>query len=412
MGNILDYVLWRGDLPFEVSPFNEVDNLILSKLSYLNFRGIVRADQSYGIPLYQAAKEYFALGENGNIQPGDIMKEELLELFRLMADSRRFSELILSNYDEQIDLEKEKQFAALTIHLGNYCSYVAFRGTDDTLVGWKEDFNMSIMEVVPSQEEALAYYLKIAKAYENRRFILGGHSKGGNLAVFAAVHAPEQEQARINAVYNNDGPGFHRSMLQREEYQRIAERIVTIIPQSSIIGMLLEHEDNYTIVKSSQKGFLQHFGYNWEVQGTSFVHLKNVTQESQLLDITLRRFLYSLSIERREQFTNTLFEILASNENRTLNDIRIGSMRALKAMLKTYESLDKDVKKALNSTLTLLFTESIRSIREVNNSEEWKGKLPVINLNLRRHREKLREELRLKEKEIQRRLLRLSGKDT
>ncbi|HHV11034.1 MAG TPA: DUF2974 domain-containing protein [Clostridiales bacterium] len=412
MGNILDYVLWRGDLSFDASPFNEVDNLILSKLSYLNFTGIVRADQSYGIPLDQAAKAYFALGKNGNIQPGDIMKEELLELFRLMADSRRFSELILSNYDEQIDLEKEMQFAALTIHLGNHCSYVAFRGTDDTLVGWKEDFNMSVMEVVPSQKEALAYYLRIAKTYENHRFILGGHSKGGNLAVFAAVHAPQQEQARITAVYNNDGPGFHRSMFQREEYKRIAERIVTIIPQSSIIGMLLEHEDNYTIVKSSQKGFLQHFGYNWEVQGTSFVHLKNITQESQLLDITLRRFLYSLSIERRAQFTDTLFEILASNENRTLNDIRVGSIRALKAMLKTYESLDKDVKKAVNSTLTLLFAEGIRSIREVNNSEEWKGRLPVINLSLRKHKEKLKEELRLKEKEIQRKLLRLGGKDT
>ncbi len=412
MNNILDYVRWRGDLSFEVSPFNEVDNMILSKLSYLNFRGIIETDQCYGIPLYQVAKAYFSYGENGNIQPGDIMKEELLELFRLMAKSRRFSELILSNYVNVIDLEKEMQFAALTIHLGNYCSYVAYRGTDDTLVGWKEDFNMSIMEVVPSQEEALAYYLRILRIFDHHRFILGGHSKGGNLAVYAAVHAPQEEQVRITAVYNNDGPGFHQSMLHRQEYQRIADRIITLIPQSSIIGMLLEHEENYTIVKSSQKGFLQHYGYNWEVEGTSFVHLKNITHESQLLDLTLRRFLYSLSIDRREQFTNTLFEILSSNEIRTVSDIRVGSIRALKAMLKTYDNLDKDVKKALNSTLSLLFAEGIKSIREVNNSDEWKGKLPVLNIDWRKHTVRLKEEIMQREKDIQQKLLRLGGKDT
>jgi hypothetical protein len=412
MNNILDYVRWRGDLSFEVSPFNEVDNMILSKLSYLNFRGIIEADQCYGIPLYQVAKAYFACGEKGNIQPGDILKEELIELFRLMANSRRFSELILSNYVNVIDLEKEMQFAALTIHLGNYCSYVAYRGTDDTLVGWKEDFNMSIMEVVPSQEEALAYYLRISRIFDNHRFILGGHSKGGNLAVYAAVHAPEEEQVRITAVYNNDGPGFHQSILHRQEYQRVADRIITLIPQSSIIGMLLEHEENYTIVKSYQRGFLQHYGYNWEVEGTSFVHLKNITQESQLLDITLRRFLYSLSIDRREQFTNTLFEILSSNEIRTVSDIRVGSIRALKAMLKTYDHLDKDVKKALNSTLSLLFAEGIKSIREVNNSDEWKGKFPALNIDWRKHTVRIKEEIMQKEKEIQQKLLRLGGKDT
>ncbi|MDF2510633.1 MAG: hypothetical protein K0S04_499 [Herbinix sp.] len=412
MNNILDYIRWRGDLSFEVSPFNEVDNMILAKLSYLNFRGIIGADQSYGIPLYQAAKAYFAFGENGNIQPGDIRKDELIELLRLMAGSRRFSELILSNYVDVIDLEKEMQFAALTIHLGNYCSYIAFRGTDDTLVGWKEDFNMSIMEVVPSQMEALVYYRRISRTYDNHHFILGGHSKGGNLAVYAAVHTPEEEQVRITAVYNNDGPGFHQSMFHRQEYQKISDRIITLIPQSSIIGMLLEHEENYTIVKSSQKGFLQHYGYNWEVEGTSFVHLKNITQESQLLDITLRRFLYSLSIDRREQFTSTLFEILSSNESRTLNDIRVGSIRALKAMLKTYDNLDKDVKKAINNTISLLFAEGIKSIREVNNSEEWKGKLPVININWRRRTERLKEEIILREKDIQQKLFKLGGKDT
>lgn len=412
MNNILDYIRWRGDLSFEQSPFNEVDNMIFSKLSYLNFRGMIGEDLTYGIPLYQVAKAYFDFGEKGKIQPGDLMKEELIELLRLMAASRRFSELLLSNYVDIIDLEKEMQFAALTIHLGNYCSYLAFRGTDDTLVGWKEDFNMSVMERVPSQMEALEYYLRIAKQYDRHRFILGGHSKGGNLAVYAAVHAPKEEQQRIISVYNNDGPGFHQSIFDKPEYKNIAARIITLIPQSSIIGMLLEHEENYTIVKSFQKGFLQHFGYNWEVEGTSFVHLKNITQESQLLDMTLRRFLYSLSIEKREQFTNTLFEILSSNESRTLSDIKLGSLRVLKAMLKTYDNLDMDVKKAINNTLSLLFAEGIKSIREVNNPEEWKGRLPVININWRKHGERIKEEILLKEKEIQQKLLKLGGKDT
>lgn len=369
MANILDYIVWRGDLSFEISPFNEVDNLILAKLSYLNFSGIVNEENRRGIPLYKAAEIYFEEGRDKIKNTGDLMQENFFEMLKLLAESTRFRNIKLKMYVEEMDTEEETQFSALTIDLGSRTLYIAYRGTDDTLIGWKEDFKMSVMDVVPAQRKALAYFHKVALRYKGYRLCLGGHSKGGNLAVFAAVHSLERYKKRIVQVFNNDGPGFKEALVDTLDYKSIEDRITTILPQSSIIGMLLEHEEDYMVVQSNQKGFLQHDGFSWEVYGTRFIHLKSITPESQIIDRTIKRFLEGLSVEQREQFTNTLFDILAGKDKKTLSEIKGDSWKSIITMIKTYDQLDKETKKAVMDTLGLLVTEGIRSILEAKKEQ-------------------------------------------
>ena len=376
VANLLDYILWRGDLTFEASPFNEVDNLILAKLSYINFEGIV---EGRGISLQKAVQIYFEEGRDQNKNTGDLVSDSFFEMLRHLAASERFGKLRLKQYVNLRDEEKELQFSALTIDLGNRRMYVSYSGTDDTLLGWKEDFLMSVMDQVPAQEEALAYFKRIAMRYRGCQFYIGGHSKGGNLAVFAAVNVSERLKRRILMVYNNDGPGFKEDIMHTMAYQSISQRIVTLVPQSSIIGMLLEHEENYWVVKSNQKGILQHDGFSWEVCGPAFVYLKSVTEECQIVDLTIKRFLSSLTLEQREQFTNALFEILSSSENKTITDIKGDGWKSMKAMLKTYDGLNKEAKKALVDVLTLFISEGFISILEVKTPEQWKEKLSMLN---------------------------------
>lgn len=375
MANILDYILWRGDLNFEKAPFNEVDNLIFAKLSYLNLRGIVEKTEGRGIPLHRVAKIYFEEERDKERNTGDLTGESFFKLLKLMADSERYRNVKIKMYVDQMNVEEEMQFAALTVDLGNHQLYVAYRGTDDTLVGWKEDFKMSVMDIVPAQREALAYLKQVAMRYRGYKLYIGGHSKGGNLAVFSAVHASDAIRKRILCVYNNDGPGFKETLIDTKAYQSIAERIVTFVPQSSVIGMLLEHEEDYMVIQSNQKGFLQHDGFSWEVCGPSFIHLQKINPEGQIVDRTIKRFLDGVSIEQREQFTNTLFDILSTNEKKTLTDIRNDSFKSVIAMIKTYDQLEKDTKKAIVDTLGLLVTESIRSIWELKGPKEKDSKL-------------------------------------
>ena len=364
MANICDYIIWRGDLSFEIEPFNEVDNLLLANLSYLNFSGIISEDMGRGMPLYKAAAIYFKEQRDQLKNSGDLMLEGFFLMLRLMANCKRYKNLKLKMYTEKVDLDEEMQFGALTIDLGNQTQYVSFRGTDDTLVGWKEDFKMSVMDIVPAQREALSYLEKVAWRYRGYKLYVGGHSKGGNLAVFAAVHASPKIKKRILQVYNNDGPGFKETLLDTQAYLQIADRIQTFVPQSSVIGMLLEHEENYTVIQSNQKGLMQHDGLSWEVSCNHFVHLKNITLESQMIDRTIKRFLNELSLEKRLQFTDALFDVLACNANKTLTDIREESWKGVFSMLKSYEQLDKEIKKLLNDVIGMLLTEGIRSIFE------------------------------------------------
>ena len=362
MASILDYLDWRGDITFAERPFNEVDNLLLAELSYLDFGGIVPADFAAAVPLSDAVAAFTKRTPHADM--GVLVPDKIPGLAQKMAASARFRDVLLSGYVCKLDEQTETQFAALCAALPDGTVYAAFRGTDDTIVGWKEDFNMGFLPIVPSQREAADYLRAAAAAFPSQKLRAGGHSKGGNLAVYAAVWCGESVQDQLLAVYNNDGPGFHTSLLDRPEHQRIANRIQTILPESSVVGMLLEHEESYQVVRSNQVGLMQHDGFSWQVLGERFEHLTELAEGGRIMDQTLRSFLRELTEPQRAQFVDTLFDILTCTDASTLTDLKVGGLKTASAMVKALQKLDKPTRKALSDTLKLLVRSGARSVLE------------------------------------------------
>lgn len=263
MQTIFDYLDWRGDLTFQKDPFNEVDNLVLSVLSYMEFEGVVPGEGVRGgISLAEAAEHFKAPKEDPEPVYNKEFYNNLPKLLLGCAQTERFKDLQLSHYVNEVDFEKTKQFSALVFSQNWRTHFIAFSGTGETLAGWKEDLQMSFKSAVPAQKQA-ATYTKKAMSDMPGRFMLGGHSKGGNLAVFAAANLPKHMQRRLTAIYNNDGPGFQSKVINSTGYQNIVEKVNTYLPKSSVVGMILEHSGDYKVVGSFETGIMQHDAFSW-----------------------------------------------------------------------------------------------------------------------------------------------------
>lgn len=362
MANLLDYLDWRGDLTLRQAPFNEVDNLILAELSYLDFQGIVPDLGCRGrIKLRQAAEVYFSRVPQGEkIDMGVLVPDVIPDMLRKMAQSRRFQDMALSCFVDWLDAERAEQFAAITVETGDGMVYLSFRGTDDTLAGWKEDFNMACMPEVPSQKMAVEYVKAVAHRYPRKKLRLGGHSKGGNLAVWSGVFCPAAVQRRIFAIWSNDGPGFHNDILDLPQHQRVEGRITSIVPKSSIVGMLLEHEEDYIVVDSSQEGLMQHDGFSWEVLGDHFVQLRSITRQGRMNDLVLKEWVHQMPLEQREKFVDGLFSVLTASGAKTLTDLKEESLKSAVAMVQAAKGMDKDTREALFYAIRLLFRSNLK----------------------------------------------------
>jgi len=379
MANMIDYLDWRGDITLRQSPFNEVDNLILSNLSYGRFDGIV--------PGLSHAAEFCSMqkaaAEHAGKEPFDVLKfdalapEYLPKMLPKMAAAPRFSTAQLSGFATCTDFEIEMQFAAVTIHLEDGSLFVSYRGTDDSLVGWKEDFNLSFLDTIPSQRAAVQYLEEVAESYPRRPIRVGGHSKGGHLAVYAAVNCNKKVQKRILQVYNNDGPGFTPEFFAQEGYSRISERIVTLVPESSIVGMLMEHEEDYEVVCSSDKGLWQHVAFSWEVLGTSFVRAQEAAPEEKLYNQTLRETLAAMSADQRRDFIEALYSLLtAGGDIDQLQDFWFEKTKSAAALVKNFGSMDKATRKVLFDVLELMAKSGAKVIKnELNLRERLEGLL-------------------------------------
>lgn len=362
MANILDYLNWRGDVPLALDGFNEVDNLLMAKLVHINFADIVPGPESVGgVALCDAAAAYFKrYGESGE-DMGALVPPEIPELLRALAASRRFREIRLGGYEAILDEKKEEQFAAMCMELGDGTVYCAFRGTDDTLIGWKEDLNLGIMDTIPSQGQALSYLEGAAARYAARQLRVGGHSKGGNLAAYSAIYASEETQQRIVRVYNNDGPGFKSNVEETPGYRRVAGKIVSIVPQASVVGQMLERLPQPVVVHSTGSGIGQHNGFTWEVYGCEFVHLPDFSRGGKRTEETLDSIAEELSGAQREAFVKALYEVLTGTGARTLSDLNEEKLKSASGMLKTYRDLDDETRKALSSAMKLLVKFSAKS---------------------------------------------------
>ena len=351
---MIDYLAWRGDITFHSSALNEVDNLIFCDLTYLNFSGILSDSFLYGIPLSELA-DLFASSKDFDekSKTGMLINSKVVELLSIAGKTERFKDCIVRGYTDIIDEKKEKQFAALTFTYMKNHHFIAFRGTDDTLIGWKEDFNMAFLDAVPSQLESVRYANR-AMSVLRGSFILGGHSKGGNLASYAAACALPRYEKKIKEVYNNDGPGFQASVLAKPNFQRMTKHIHTLIPQSSIVGLLLEHEEGFTVIESTETGIMQHDPFSWQVMGNKFIESTSLSKESIFLDKTLKAWLSQLPAKDRELFIDAFFDVLETTQAKTLSDLANNWIKYSGAILKAFAAMDSSTRDVIKKSFHLL----------------------------------------------------------
>ena len=405
MNNIFSYLTWRGDLKLTQSPFNEVDNLVLSTLSYLDFSGIVPKNGKQDITIQRAAAEYFSL--HGIPQRPDPEKASSLELrewmLYLMADTCRFRNMQLSCLVQILDKAQVKQFSAMTIQISRKQIYLAYRGTSDDLTGWKEDFLMACMPEVPSQEEAVLYTERVATQYPDHRLLLGGHSKGGNLTVYAAVQASPKIQSRIDIVWSNDGPGFQEAFLRSEAYQALSPIIRSIVPKSSVVGMLLAHPENYQIVDSSQIGLLQHDGLSWQIMGDHFVTLPELTRESIRTDQRIRKWMKKIPQEERKEFVDALFDVLNASGAHTLSEVRKDRVKTITSSFSSMKELPKETRDRILEFIMLLnlISRRLNDENRINQTEKILEKVPSLSRRARHEKQASTNSERMNPHEIQ-----------
>ena len=357
MSNMLEYLRWRHDVPLTLAPFNEVDNLILSQLAYMPFDRIMDAKDALSLRL--AAKQLLLLDPPAYSSAAKHLDRELL---RLVGNSARFSNALVTNPVSEFDPSAQKQFAAVTFHLGESGFFVAFRGTDGTLVGWKEDFNMVFCDAVPAQLRAVEY-LEQAVLTSSGCLRVGGHSKGGNLAVFSASNCSEETARRIVTVYNNDGPGLNDKGVASPGYLRIKDRIQCYLPQSSIIGMLLCPCGATNVIHSVNSGSQQHAPYSWEVGPSGFVREKGLNRRSIVTDRVLKGWADSFSPKERQVFFDTVYDVISATDATTVAALRENRLKTLSAMLAAAKGIDPESRKTVLRVIRGLFSVSAKNIK-------------------------------------------------
>ena len=340
MANIHEYLIWRADVPFTVSPFNEVDALVLSELVYTDFHGAMPGEGER-ITVEEARRLFWQKHTREEIMAQDSYTKTAPFLMDEMAGKGRFGGTVMADYYDVIDTNVDVQLAALTFYLPDGTAFVAFRGTDDTVVGWKEDFNLSYMPETEGQRRA-AEYLNRHFSGQNMPIRVGGHSKGGNLAMYAAVCAEKAVRDRVIAVYNNDGPGFLKEFTETEAYREMLPRIICTVPEKAVIGTLLSSKAFQHVVKSTASGIYQHDGFSWNVLGNHFVEVDRRSDSSMALESTLHQWLAEQSEEKRRTFVNTLFGLLESTGRTTFGEIKSDLPGSLASMWKMLETMKKE----------------------------------------------------------------------
>ncbi|MGN1343869.1 MAG: Mbeg1-like protein [Traorella sp.] len=349
MSNIIDYLKWRGDLDFNVDPFNAIDSLVLSRLVYIRWEYILKKDETISI---EEAYERFSKLDMSRIHN---LADDDPYLFYWIAHSERFKRCLVSDFVNEINDYDDMQFCALTIHLNPSIHYVAYRGTDNTLIGWKEDFTMSFQPNVPAQKQALKYLREISKKYSGKLRV-GGHSKGGNLAMFASLFSIKAVQKRILSIDNFDGPGLSLELYQRIMYSELYKKVKVYCPQKSIFGRMLYHDDqNRILILSCGKGVYQHDLYTWQVMNNQFIYTDKFDTESEVIDAALKEFLEKVPPKQRKQTIDIVFEVLESTDEDTFKDLTSNWLKNSSSLIKSVSAIEPENRKVvLDSAKTLL----------------------------------------------------------
>ena len=366
MPNIFDYLSWRADVPFSAAPFNDVDNLILSELVYADFAGVVPDDGS-AISLAQAREDFFARHPRAEIEERIATTRSYTArapfLMDAMLGGARFEGLRLCGYEAVTDRDAAAQFAAVTFLLPDGTAYLAFRGTDGTVVGWKEDFILAYRSSTQGQLRA-ADYLARAAALTGLPLRVGGHSKGGNLAVYAAALAAPAVQDRLLTVWTNDGPGFRDEVRSLPGYRRIQPKCVSVVPDTSVIGLLLESDCERRIVRSTASGIVQHDGFSWECGPRGFL-LAEQTRTGAWLEKTVDNWVAKQDDETLRSLVDSVFTVFESTGEETFHAMTVNKKRTAELWMAAYRALPKEKQRELIAATGQLVTSTGASVRDL-----------------------------------------------
>lgn len=394
-GNIIDYVRTRTG-SFDERPFNDVDALVLASLAYQTMPDVVPTladwERRYGTTtarwrtlmsdpktalrhplnslralrqpvfpnttLADAAAALHPQDFDHNAGYTGLADPKLTEaLFAAMARNPRFSSIHVGAVDERFSREHQTQFAAMTLLLPDGTLVVSFRGTDTSFVGWKEDFNMAFQYPVPAQQLAADYVTRVARLWQGDLVLLG-HSKGGNLAVYAALQAGDDVLPRIRRVYSLDGPGFPSDVVAGDRYRAVADRIVKIVPDSSIVGMILDSPEHCVVVKSNEYGPMQHLAFSWQVDRDRFVTVPEVSATSREFKRSLDRMLAGMTPDQCERVVDALFKVLAASDEHGLIGLMEAGPKTIPAMLGAFAGLTDEERQHILEAAGILLKAS------------------------------------------------------
>ena len=373
MPNLHDYLYWRGDLSFDQVPLNELDGLTLTRFAYMPFEAVpFGTGENVGSLCHKLEKlpaDFFRLNEDARF-------------VQLLEDAERFNICPVTDFVKKNDDVKVMQFAAVTVHLPGDLLYIAFCGTDSTLLGWKEDFYMSFMEDVPAQCAALEYAIRIADQYPDKSFILGGHSKGGNLAIYTAVNLPEEYKARIVRVSDYDGPGFPKDYIDSHDFGSVLDRLHSYLPQESMIGRIHEHAKDFSVVESTESGLNQHNVYTWNLKRDDFQKLDRPAEASEVAYHTIQNILKETSPEQRHLYVDGVFDLLTVRNVVEVSDLGNNLSGVASNVLKTLSTLtneDREGIQDVNGAMVKAYLTAVKDVRieKLPDVNDLLGHLPL-----------------------------------
>lgn len=355
---MLDYLKWRGDISFLSDGFGPVDGLILSTISYADFSSSVSGYHSGKPAAFPDAAFVFEKYSNKSDSMGALVPKKTPELIRLAAKTKRFSEAKVLAFVNEVDEAEGEQFCAISFLLPDDSIFIAYRGTDDSIVGWREDFCLSYSSPVRAQTRAVEF-LEGAAAARGGKIRLGGHSKGGNLAFFASVFCSPETKDRIVRAYSYDGPGFGRSVSHLDEYKNISDRLESIIPESSFVGLLLEHPENYLTVSSDAISFFQHDPFTWKILGKDFVYESAPSRGALKGEAAIKSWLDSISEADRRRFVDIFFGIIEKTGAGTLTELTESKLRSAASIVKAIGETSDDEKKYMTELFSLFIERAV-----------------------------------------------------
>lgn len=362
MTDLFDYIRWRGNITFEQVEINEIDSLIFTELAYLPYEKIVSSpDRKKTITISELGKKYFEIYDIDTSVGAIIPGKEIAELLKVIKDTKRYSNVNVWGYVNSVDIKKEKQFSAICFDITESETYVSYRGTDDTIIGWKENLNMALFTPIPSQIDGVEYLNKVS-GKAKKKLYLGGHSKGGNLAIYSSLFADREIKNRIVFVHSFDGPGFKEDFIASIENKDIFSKIKTFIPSASTVGMIFNIIGEQKIVASSQKGLRQHDSFTWGVMADEFLTAEKLKKSSLEFHDLLIKWVDKMSKEEVGDFIDSLYKISTSTEASTLSEIGAEKVKFIFAVLK----MDSTSRKAITGAIHKFLKEK-KERKKTNN---------------------------------------------